>query len=92
MQQMAVPVQKMVVSPAKNKFSAFFMLTGFTFAAFASGFGVCLFDINNVDACVEVAQHWVEVLQGVGQHVIDWALALVQKSFNNMPIIPGTGR
>jgi len=78
-----------MINPAQNRFNAFFMLTGVSFAAFASGFGVCLFDINSVDACVEVAQHWVEVFQGVGRHIIEWGLAVVKKIFMTTPIFPG---
>lgn len=55
----------------------FFMLTGVTLAGFASGFGVCLFDINSVDACVEVARQWQDVFMGVGERILTWAVALV---------------
>jgi len=41
------------------------MLTGVTFGAFASGFGVCLFDLDTVDACVNVANSWVDVFQAM---------------------------
>lgn len=59
------------------RFGAFFLLTGVTFTAFASGFGVCLFNLDTVDACVQVAQNWVDIFRGVGDHLIAWAFAIV---------------
>ena len=56
----------------------FLMVTGVTFTAFASGFGDCLFDIDKVDSCIAVAEHWQGVLQETGQHIIDWAIVLVK--------------
>ncbi|NBX03185.1 MAG: hypothetical protein EBR02_03810 [Alphaproteobacteria bacterium] len=56
----------------------FLMVTGVTFGAFATGFGDCLFDIDKIDACVTVARHWQGVLQETGNHIIEWAFALVR--------------
>jgi hypothetical protein len=58
------------------RFSGFFLLTGVTFVGFASGFGVCLFNLDTVDACVNVANHWVGIFQQVGDHIIAWAFAI----------------
>jgi hypothetical protein len=58
------------------RFNAFYLLTGVTFAAFASGFGVCLFNLNTVDACVDVANTWVDVFHAMGDHLIAWAFAI----------------
>jgi len=58
------------------RFNAFFILTGVTFVGFASGFAPCLFDVDTVDACVAVSNHWLTVLQDAGDHIIDWAIAL----------------
>lgn len=55
----------------------FFMLTGVTIAGFASGFGVCLFDVNTIDACVEVARQWQDVFMDMGAKIITWGIALV---------------
>lgn len=63
------------------RFNAFYLLTGFTFLAFASGFGVCLFDINQIDACVEAANKWVDIFMKMGNHLIEWAIALVNAAF-----------
>jgi hypothetical protein len=60
------------------RFNAFFLLTGFTFIAFASGFSVCLFNMETIDACVAVSRHWFDVLKDMGDHVIEWTIALVR--------------
>lgn len=60
------------------KFSAFFLLTGFSFAAFASGFGVCLFDMDTIDQCVEVSNMWLERFIEFGNHIIAWFFALLR--------------
>lgn len=64
------------------RFNAFFLLTGVTFMAFASGFGVCLFNLSEVDQCVAVANHWVEVFRGMGDHLIAWGIALLHAAFH----------
>jgi len=63
------------------RFSGFFLLTGVTFVGFASGFGVCLFNLDTVDACVGVANHWVGIFQQVGDHIIAWAFAIFHAAF-----------
>lgn len=63
------------------RFNAFFALTGVTFVAFASGFGVCLFDLQTVDACVAVSRSWVDVFQSMGNHIIEWAFAIGRAAF-----------
>ena len=63
------------------RFNAFYLLTGVTFMAFASGFGVCLFNLETVDACVEVARSWTDVFLDMGKHLITWAIALVHAAF-----------
>ncbi|MDE3016114.1 MAG: hypothetical protein KGI29_04240 [Pseudomonadota bacterium] len=62
--------------PMDPRFNAFYLLTGVTFMGFASGFGVCLFNLDTVDACVNVANHWVDVFHAVGNHIIAWAFAV----------------
>lgn len=68
--------------PGDPRMSAFFMLTGVTFTAFASGFGVCLFNMDTVDACVSVANSWVDIFRGVGDHIIAWAFAIISSVFS----------
>ncbi|MDX1975054.1 MAG: hypothetical protein SFT92_05200 [Rickettsiales bacterium] len=65
-----------------SRFGAFFLLTGVTFAGFASGFGVCLFDLDTVDACVAVADRWVDVFKNMGDHLIAWAFAIFHAVFS----------
>ncbi len=60
------------------RFNAFYMLTGVTFLSFASGFGVCLFNLDTIDACVDVANSWVDVFLDMGTHIIIWAIALIK--------------
>lgn len=50
---------------------------GVTLAAFASGFGVCVFNLDTVGACLNVAQSWVAKFQIMGNHIIAWALAMM---------------
>lgn len=67
--------------PADPRLNAFYILTGVTFAGFASGFGVCLFNLDTVDACVDVANSWVGVFKGMGDHIIAWAFAIGKAAF-----------
>ena len=62
------------------------MLAGVTFVTFASGFGVCLFDVNQIDACVEHADMWVEKFHQTGDHIINWAMELVRAVLAKYPI------
>lgn len=63
---------------ADPRFNAFYLLTGVTFFSFASGFGVCLFNLDTVDKCVAVANGWVDVFQQMGDHIITWAFAIMR--------------
>jgi hypothetical protein len=63
------------------RFGAFFMLTGVTFTAFASGFGVCLFNLDTVGACVEAAENWLMIFRQMGDHIVAWGIAIVQTVF-----------
>jgi len=61
--------------------SAFIGLFGVSLAAFAAGFGDCLFDISTVDACVTHAESWLDTFQAVGNHLIEWIIAITQAAF-----------
>ncbi len=69
--------------PRDPRIDAFFLLTGFSFMAFASGFGVCLFNLETVDACAEVASGWVDIFRAMGDHIIAWFFALVRAVFRH---------
>lgn len=71
----------MPMPPIDPRFNAFYLLTGVTFATFASGFGVCLFNLETVDACVEVADSWVIVFKQMGDHIILWAIKICEAVF-----------
>lgn len=64
------------------RYNAFYLLTGVTFMTFASGFGVCMFNLETVDACVQVADSWVIVFRSMGDHLIKWAFALANAAFS----------
>lgn len=49
--------------------------------SFASGFGVCLFNLDTVDACVTVANSWVGVFKDMGDHILAWAIAMGHAAF-----------
>lgn len=67
--------------PVDPRFNAFYLLTGVTFVGFASGFGVCLFNLDTVDACVATANSWVGVFKDMGDHLIAWAMAMIRAAF-----------
>ena len=64
-----------------GKKPVFLSLFGVSFAAFALGFDDCLFDIDTVDTCVLHAQSWIEPFQSVGDHLINWMIALTNAAF-----------
>lgn len=65
------------------RFDAFYLVTGVTFISFASGFGVCLFNLDTVDSCVAVANSWVEIFRQAGDHIIAWSAAIVRTIFHS---------
>ncbi len=69
--------------PVDPRMNAFYLLTGVTFVSFASGFGVCLFNLEQVDACVAVADSWVDVFRAAGDHIVAWSLAILDRVFFN---------
>jgi hypothetical protein len=60
------------------KIGGFFLVTGFSFAAFASGFSVCLFNMDTVNECAEVSNMWLERFIVFGGHIIEWFFALLR--------------
>jgi hypothetical protein len=68
--------------PVDPRMNAFYLLTGVTFVSFASGFGVCLFNMDTIDACVQVADSWVDIFHAAGNHVIAWWFAIVNHVFH----------
>jgi hypothetical protein len=66
-----------------NPINGFFLLTGVSLAAFASGFGVCLFDISTVDQCVAVAEGWVDKFRMIGtDYLIPWLAKFLKAAFH----------
>ena len=66
------PSQKMV----------FMTLFGVSFAAFAAGFGDCMFDIDKAEACVAHAHSWVDKFAEVGNHLLQWMIAIGKAAFS----------
>ncbi len=58
--------------------SGFVSVTLVTFAAFASGMGVCLFNLDTVGSCIDVAHTWVGKFQQMGNHLLSWGIAILQ--------------
>lgn len=56
--------------------NGFIPATIVTFAAFASGMGVCLFNLDTVGACIDVAHSWVGQFKAMGDHLIAWGFAI----------------
>ena len=50
---------------------------GISIAAFASGFGVCLFNLETVGGCVALAQSWVEIFKQFGTQIIIWFFSIL---------------
>jgi hypothetical protein len=69
-----------------DPFRPFYVLTGLSFLAFASGFSVCLFDLSQIDACVDYADSAVSVLKNVGDHIIEWSIAFAKEVFERHPV------
>lgn len=60
----------------------FLLVTGVTFAAFSSGFGVCLFNLDSVGECIAVADSWVDTFLGIGNHIIAWSISVFESVFH----------
>lgn len=58
--------------------NAFIPATIATFAAFASGMGVCLFNLDTVGACIDVAHVWVDKFHAMGDQLLAWGFAIVK--------------
>ncbi|MBV8939840.1 MAG: hypothetical protein JO089_08410 [Alphaproteobacteria bacterium] len=68
-----------------DPFRVFYLLTGTTFFAFATGFSSCLFDVSQVKECVDYAEHATALLQKLGDHIIVWFIALVNEVLSRYP-------
>ena len=51
---------------------------GVTVAIFASGFGVCMFNLDTVGSCLSLAGGWVAKFQMMCDHIIAWAMKMMQ--------------
>ncbi len=50
---------------------------GITLAAFGSGFGVCMFNMDTVGECLNVAGGWVGKFEIMGNHVMAWIMTML---------------
>lgn len=69
----------MTPTPMPQRSVGFLSVVAVTFAAFASGMGVCLFNLDTVGACVDVAYSWVGNFKQMGDHLIAWGFAVLQQ-------------
>ena len=53
-------------------------ILGVTLAVFASGFGECMFNMDTVGSCLSLAGGWVAKFQMMGDHIIAWAMKIMQ--------------
>lgn len=56
-------------------------ISGVGIIALFAGFSVCLFDLDKVPACVDYAIYATEVLQKVGEHIVQWFILVLQEVF-----------
>lgn len=75
-------METVAVKTLTKKNKVFIGLFGVSLAAFAAGFGDCLFDIDKADACVAHARSWVDDFRAVGDHLIAWGIAIIKAAFN----------
>lgn len=61
------------------RYGAFFMLTGVTFVAFASGFSVCLFDLSKIHECAAMGNEWFDKFLAAGNHMLKWFFSLAHE-------------
>lgn len=74
------------ITPPVNPFRVFYMLTGVTTFAFFSGFSSCLFDLNQVQQCVDYAEDATAVLKRAGDHIIAWFIKICEEVFRRYPV------
>ena len=65
-------------------FRIFYAITGVGFLVLMWGFTKCLFDIDQISACVDHGEYAFEVFKTFGDHVIAWFIALVQEVFSRV--------
>ena len=70
----------MVAIPgSQGLFRIFYAITGAGILTLFIGFGKCIFDINQINACVDHGQYAFEMLESFGNHVIRWFIALFEE-------------
>jgi hypothetical protein len=52
-----------------------------TIGAFASGFGVCMFNLETTGECLALANTWVDSFLKFGNQLIIWGLTIVHGAF-----------
>ncbi len=52
-----------------------------TIGAFASGFGVCMFNLETTGECLALANSWVDNFRAAGNQLIIWGLNIVHGAF-----------
>ena len=62
---------------ASSSMGALPIAAGISAAAFASGFGVCLFNLDTVGECLTLAHSWVDIFRDMGNQIIVWGMHIV---------------
>lgn len=70
---------------ASNSLGTLTVVGGISIAAFASGFGVCLFNLDTVGECVALARSWVDVFKDFGNQIIIWFFSVLKALLNTVP-------
>lgn len=67
------------VSKEQHVFTVFYALTGVALGALITGFGKCLFDIDQIAACADHAEFAFDTFKAVGDHIVNWFIAFSQE-------------
>jgi hypothetical protein len=65
-----------VIPGPHNVFKVFYGITGVGLIALVTGFGRCLFDLDQISACADHAEFAFDTFKAVGDHIVEWFIAL----------------
>lgn len=64
-----------VIPGPQNIFTVFYAITGVSLIALVTGFGQCLFDLDQIAVCADHAEVAFNVFKTVGDHIVNWFIA-----------------
>lgn len=59
----------------QHVFRIFYAATGVGLGVLITGFGQCLFDIDQISACADHAEFAFDAFKAVGDHIVNWFIA-----------------